>query len=284
MSNERIAAVTGANGLVGGIACDALVDAGFRTRRLVRRPEAGSEDRHFVLGCEVAPEELSGVDVLVHCAYDMKVTGRREVWETNVFGTRLLLDAAVAAGVRRTIVISSMSAYPGTRQLYGRAKLAAEMDARSRGALSVRLGLVYGERWGGMAGVLRRLASTPMVLIICPRSHQFTTHEADLAAAFRRLATGGVLPEGPLGLAHPEPQAFATILRAFSKRGNPPILVPIPWRAVYAVIRLAELSRMPLPVRADSVLGLARPGSTLPGAEHHAALGLRFRQLAPPPT
>ncbi len=89
-----------------------------------------------------------------------------------------LFDMAVSSGVRRTITLSSMSAYPGTRQLYGRAKLDVEVPALNRGMVVVRPGLVYGPGWGGMAGTLRRLANLPVLPDFGPRAHQFTVSEA----------------------------------------------------------------------------------------------------------
>lgn len=102
--------------------------------------------------------------MLIHCAYDFSVTSRSDVWDANVFGTRSLLDLAVSSGVRRTIFVSSMSAYPGTRQVYGRVKLASETDAFARGMCAIRPGLIYGPGWGAWRASsenLRRFRSFP---------------------------------------------------------------------------------------------------------------------------
>ena len=139
-----IVTITGATGYLGSVLKPAFVEAGYSVRCLVRTPRPATDDHAFALGAAVEPSMLEGVDVLVHCAYDMTLTKRSEIWELNVFGTVHLLDAAEAAGVRRTIAVSSMSAYPGTRQLYGRAKLAAELTALNRNMTVVRPGLVYG--------------------------------------------------------------------------------------------------------------------------------------------
>lgn len=276
-----VAAITGANGLVGGIASDALAEAGWRIRRLVRQPAPGSDDRRYTLadGC-VAPD-LADVDVLVHCAYDLKQTSRRTVWEANVLGTRRLLDLAAEIGVRRTLLVSSMSAYPGTRQLYGRAKLASELDAFRHRMSAIRLGLVYGPRWGGMAGALKRLVAAPVVPVVGSRSHQFTVHEADLAQAFVTLAQADDVPSVPLGLAHPTPVPFEKLLRGFAVPDRRPIFVSVPWRPVYAAMRAAELARIPLPLRSDSLLGLVRPAPAVPGNDELRAMGLRFRPFSP---
>ena len=132
-SEAPIAAITGANGYVGTIVAEALMAAGFEVRRLVRRPRPETTDHGYEISAGCSPDALKGVDLLIHCAYNFSATSRSEVWAANVYGTRSLMDLAVSTGVRRTIFVSSMSAYPGTRQIYGRGKLASELDAFARG-------------------------------------------------------------------------------------------------------------------------------------------------------
>jgi nucleoside-diphosphate-sugar epimerase len=277
-----IAAITGANGYVGAIVADGLAEAGFQIRRLVRRPEPGSSDQKYDISECCSPDALKDADVLVHCAYDLSVTSRSAVWQTNVYGTRVLLDLAAAAGVRRTILISSMSAYAGTRQIYGRAKLAAETDAFSRGMCAVRPGLVYGPGWGGMIGTLRKLTSLPAVPLVGRRAHQFTLHQDDLRRAITVLATAEAVPTRPLGLAHPEPVPFEQILRAISRADSDsdPRFIPIPWSPLYWAIRAVECTPMKLPIRADSLLGLVRPAPSVPNADDLHRLGIEFRPFS----
>jgi nucleoside-diphosphate-sugar epimerase len=273
-----IAAVTGANGYVGSIVTSGLSQAGFQIRRLVRRPEACSSDYFYDIGKGCSPGALEGADVLVHCAYDFSVTSRTAVWETNVFGTRSLLDLAVSSGVRRTIVMSSMSAYAGTRQIYGQAKLASEIDAFARAMCAVRPGLVYGTEWGGMIGTLRKLVSCPVVPLVGCHAHQFTLHEDDLRSAIVRLALAAEVPIRPLGLAHPDPVPFEVLLRAVARvySDRDPVLLPVPWRPIYLAMRTVEWTSVDLPVRADSLLGLVRPAPFVPNTGDLRELGIEF--------
>ena len=175
-------AVTGASGYLGGVLRERLARGGWDTVDLVRNPE-GRSGRSYVMGEEPGTHLLDGVDVLVHCAYDMSVRSRQEIWQVNVDGARRLLDAADRAGVHRTVMVSSMSAYDGTSQLYGLAKLEIERASKEHGALSVRPGLAYGPGAGGMAGALTRLTALPVVPVVAARSHQFTVHHDDVADA-----------------------------------------------------------------------------------------------------
>jgi nucleoside-diphosphate-sugar epimerase len=279
--DSPVVGITGASGLVGGVACDAFANAGYRVRRFVRRPGVDNEDRPYALESGAAARDLRGVDVLVHCAYDLAAVTRRDVWRINVVGTRRLLDAAIDAGVRRTILVSSMSAVLGTPQIYGRAKLTCETEAFTRGMVSARLGLVYGPRWGGMAGTLRRLAGLPVVPVVAGSAHQFTLHEDDLSRALLVLAEAPAVSSRPIGLAHPSPSTFEQILRSLAAaRGTTPIFVPAPWRALYLALRAGEVARLPMPVRADSLLGLAHAANSVPGQREAEALGLTFRPFS----
>jgi nucleoside-diphosphate-sugar epimerase len=274
-----IAAVTGAHGYVGGIVSRALAAADFDVIGLVRRPAAGSGDRLYDLRGDPDVNLLNGVDTLIHCAYDFTVTSEADIWAVNVVGTRRLLEAVAASGVRRTILVSSMSAYPGTDQLYGRAKLETERVALDLGMAVVRLGLVYGPGWGGMAGSLRKMADLPVVPVVGARSHQYTVHEEDLSDAFAVLAHASKLPNVPLGLANPEPVPFRLLMERIAAAAGRPHsrLISVPWRPLYAALWLGERTPAKLPFRADSLLGLVRPAPSVSGAEDVYGLGIHLR-------
>jgi nucleoside-diphosphate-sugar epimerase len=261
-------AITGASGFIGASAAAALTGHGLDVVRLGRR--AG--DRPFRLGPAPDPEVFSGVDTLLHCAYDFTPTAATNIYRQNVLGTANLFRAATRAGVGRIVFISSMSAYSGTRQLYGRAKLEGEELVRELGGVALRLGLVWGEDAGGMAGAVAKLAGLPVVPVLGSRSHQFTVHRDDVVTAIR-LAVQRPEVTGVIGVADPDPVPTGRLLTGLAG-GRAGRLLPIPWRPVYLAMRAAEAARIPLPLRADSVLGLVRPAPSVPRAD---ALGIDYR-------
>ncbi len=112
--------VTGATGLVGSHVVERLRAAGHEVRALVRP----SSDASFLrgLGVEItpgdvtAPESLAtavgGCEGVVHTAAIVGGWGRPEAFfRVGVLGTRNLLNAARAAGVRRFVHLSSIAVY-----------------------------------------------------------------------------------------------------------------------------------------------------------------------------
>lgn len=286
-SGGRVVAVTGANGYIGGLVCERFRAAGWTVIRLQRQAPADSPtDRRFVLGEPVADGVLAGVDVLVHCAYDMTLTKPADVERVNVDGTRALVGAAQAQGVERIVLISSMSAYWGTEQTYGRAKLACEEAVSAVGGVSVRLGLVYGEHWGGMAGSLRKLTALPVTPLVGVRTYQYTVHEKDVAEGLFAIGTAKqVAPGLVVGLAHATRVPFRTLLEGIARRSGSTVrFVPIPWRPVFVAMRAAERLGVTLPLRSDSLLGLVRPAGFVPENGLWPSLDVDIRPFAVDPS
>jgi nucleoside-diphosphate-sugar epimerase len=266
-------AITGASGYLGTLLTQGFGSRGWRTVALVRTPRATS-DREFTLGTPPSAEVLAGVDVLIHAAYDMAVTSEADIRRINVEGTRLLLQAANDANVTRVIVLSSMSAYGGTTQLYGRAKLEIEADALRHRAVVARPGLVIGPKCGGMAGALAKLVALPITPTVRGAGHQFSVDAQEFVDTIYLLATTHFPPAEPVGIASPNPVPFNDLLRAIASGVGmrPPRLFPIPWQMIYGVLRLGEATRIKLPFRADSLLGLVRPAHSVPGVSALSAI------------
>jgi dihydroflavonol-4-reductase len=116
----RVAMVTGANGFVGCHVVRALITDGTRVRALVRR---GSDQRGLEgLACEPVFGDLrdaqsltaaaSGCDEIYHVAADYRlwVEDEAPMYAANVTGTRNVIAAARAAGVRCLIHTSRVGA------------------------------------------------------------------------------------------------------------------------------------------------------------------------------
>jgi len=114
------ALVTGATGLVGRHLTEKLIARKDQVRALIR---AISKKGHLQnLGVELVFGDLNdlralreaaqGADVIFHCAAKVSLQGdHKEIFTTNIEGTKNMLDAAVAAGVQRFVFVSSVAVY-----------------------------------------------------------------------------------------------------------------------------------------------------------------------------
>lgn len=271
------ACITGASGYLGGLLVQRLSSDGYEVVRLERRPR-GALSHRFVLGEPIDAAVLANAQVLVHCAYDWSARSPEDIERTNVEGSRQLLDAAISAGVPRLIVLSSMSAYVGTQQRYGRAKLAIEALTLERHGIALRPGLVWGTAPGGMAGTLRKLARLPLIPVPSEGCTQFLVHEEDLATAVSSFASGGLVPDEAIGIAHPAAIPFRTVIAYYAAaQGKGASFLPIPGSLITSAIRCAEDLRVPVPFRSDSMRGLLHPAPFVPGLELLARLGVNLR-------
>lgn len=255
--NSRRVAITGTTGYLGSALSSYLRDEGFDVVALNRRPSEDGGGEQFVrysLGASLDSGALNGVDALVHAAWNLTNDDESDVYEENVLGSIRLFDDAQSAGVNRVIFVSSMSAYPGTRQVYGSMKLVVERDAIERGFAVVRPGLIYGPRARGMAGTLSRVARLP-VWPTFAHSRLYTIAEDDVVRAMTALVSHFEVTKGSVvGLAHAEPITLIDALTAFAGRRHPSI--PIPPRLVIASARVVSRAHIPLPFRPDALLGL----------------------------
>jgi nucleoside-diphosphate-sugar epimerase len=115
------ALVTGAAGFTAGHLCERLRQHGYQVRGLVRDPSRCSELRkagvELVTGDLRDPGSLNhavkGIDIIYHIAalYRLENGSRKDMWDTNVHGTRNLLDAAVQAGVQRFVHCSTVGVH-----------------------------------------------------------------------------------------------------------------------------------------------------------------------------
>ena len=191
--NERVL-VTGVGGFVGRYVCRKLIESGYSLRAGVRNVESISDLQRavpglsdsFLLGDLGANPELrgalAGVSAVVHLAARVHVMKEssgdplQEFRRVNVAGTKALAHAAVEAGVRRFIFVSTIKVNgdltsgkpfnvdmpPAPQDAYAISKWEAEETLRAIAAESglevviVRPPLVYGP---GVRGNFLRLMS-----------------------------------------------------------------------------------------------------------------------------
>jgi nucleoside-diphosphate-sugar epimerase len=282
----RTCAVAGANGFIGQAACRRFQAEGWRVVALVRRPGSapqGCEERVFALGEPLNSALLSGVDVLLHAAYDFAPRSWADICRLNVLGSEYLFDAATRAGIKRQIFISSMAAFEGCRSKYGLGKLAAEHAVQIRGGCVIRPGFTYGEQNGGLAAkVVAAAKALPIVPMIgSGRYPLYTCHIDDLSALIVHLAGAEPWVGELFTAANALPVTLRGLVEQAKTPAAPPPVVPIPWRLVAASLWLAEVIGLRLGFRSDNVVSIVH-ANTAPDFTPLARVPVSFRPFAQP--
>jgi NADH dehydrogenase len=254
---ERTVAITGANGFVGSALAQTFADAGWRVIALTRRPivDPPVEWRRYDLLDDTLPDGLfAGVDVLVHCAYARR-RPRIDAFATNVRPSKMLFDAARAAGTKQLIFVSSLAAGEDALSEYGRQKFRIEQMLDPNADTVVRAGLVLGN--GGlfarMQAYLRRRSLVPLIEG-GPQPVQ-TVDVDDLNCCILKMAEQGLT--GLFTIADYPGTTYEQFYRLLAASVHVPVrFVSLPFWVFDTGLRVAEALRIPLPVDRDNLLGI----------------------------
>jgi UDP-glucose 4-epimerase len=256
---SRSASVTGATGFLGWHVVQALVDAGWQVRGVVRPgsrkplPE-GVERVEAALDTRSLTRAFGTCDAVVHLAGLTRAARELAFAAVNVEGTCAALEAAGEVGARLLLVSSQAAAGPGTpdsparedaaaRPLtaYGRSKLMAEEVVRAASGapwIILRPSAVYGPRDRQFLPVFRLATRGIFPLIVDPDRAFTFLYVEDAAKAIVAAANSCVTGE-TLFLGHPQPEtggAFLESIAHASGRAYRPFRVP------HALLRAAALA------------------------------------------
>jgi nucleoside-diphosphate-sugar epimerase len=264
--------VTGAGGFIGQTLLARLSASNdFSVKMLLRRSTSPDPSQVFrarpVIGDLLAPEgyvrELAGCDTVVHLA---AVTGKAApgLYErVNVEGTRRLLQACKAAGVRRFLYVSTIAAgYPDKRHYpYAVTKAKAEILVRESGLAHaiVRPTLVLGAR-SPIWQTLLKIARLPVLPLPLPQSGRAVSvqpiHVDDVTRGITLLLESGRFESEVLELGGSCPLPFSAFLETvqIALRGEAVRIVRVPLGPARSALALIEPVLRPLlPVTAGQL-------------------------------
>lgn len=263
---ERKCAITGTNGYLGSRLARAMKQNGWTVYHLTRQKSEAVDDGQLSVPfslSEGAPMNFfrdEGIDTLIHCAYDFRLTKWSDIFAQNVRGSVRLMETAKAEGVKRIVYISSMSAFTECQSLYGKAKLAIEKEAFRLGAIVIRPGLIFGDEPGAMLGALNKAIKSSSIVPLIGNGKQvlYPVHEDDLAALIQKLCdedNSGI--NVPIIAASENGQTFSGILETLAAINKKSVrLVPVPWRLIWALLKAAEACGLKVSFHSDSVVSL----------------------------
>lgn len=129
-----ILAITGGTGFLGGHVLRVAAERGHAIRALARTPQLPRAHVEWIQGALDRPESLAelieGADAVIHVAGAVNAPGLPGFVEANVTGTATMITAAEAAGVKRFVHVSSLSAREPDLSDYGWSKAASEAVLR----------------------------------------------------------------------------------------------------------------------------------------------------------
>ena len=263
--------VTGATGAIGPSVIARALQTGWRVIALARHtPQPGvlPIDVDVLTGDvrddAVRRRALAGADAVLHLAATLHITdpakqARTDYDSVNVAATAALARDAIAAGVRRVVMFSTISVYgdthgtmatedtpPAPRTRYAQSKLAAEhtvLGARSTDRASIgsvlRLAAVYGPRVkGNYRAMLTRLA-TGGSLPVLPGANRRTLVFVEDVARAAMLAVDDPRAAGRVfNVTDGEPHTLQDIVAAMCEAlGRPAPRVGVPARYARALVR-----------------------------------------------
>jgi uncharacterized protein YbjT (DUF2867 family) len=266
--------LTGASGFVGRRVVPDLLDAGHRVIALARTPTAGEMVVGRVpaaqrarlevrIGDVTRPESLAaavaGVDGVIHLvAIPRDYRGGADLRLVNTEGTRAVVVAMEAAGVRRLVHMGAMGVEDDPTLHYASSKAKAEalVAASSLDWTILKPSLQFGEGDGFFNIIASLVRMSPGIVPVPGRgdSRFQPIHVADVArvvvAAFEDPTTIGQ----SLGLGGPRYWTYREITQeVLAALGKRRLILPMPVPLIRLVAQTAEAVRFPFPVATDQL-------------------------------
>jgi NADH dehydrogenase len=291
--------VSGASGFVGSHLLPELLGAGHRVVALVRSAGAGEKVTQRLTAALAAnlelrtgdvdrpatlPPALAGVDAVVHLvAIPRDWNGGKKLLEVNLDGTRNLIAAMQASGVRRLVHLGALGVEDREQLHYATSKARAERAVVESGLewTVLKPSLLFGPGDGFFNIVADLVRLSPGVVPVPGdgTSRFQPLHVGDLALCLRlsleRPETVGHAFElgGPRIWTYRE--ITAEVCRGMGRRRA---IIPMPVPLIKIVAGVAEAVHLPFPVATDQLRQLALDNvGPLDGV--HSAFGFIPRRM-----
>ena len=269
--------VTGASGFVGSYVVPALLARGHRVVALVRSREAADHVLGRLAGDASAveirtgdvtdaaslPAALAGVDAVVHLvALPRDRDGGSSLRLVNTEGTRNVVVAMQAAGVRRLVHLGALGVADDPRLHYASSKAKAEALVAASGLdwTVVKPSLLWGER-DGFFNVIAGLVRMAPGVVPVPGDGSARFQPLSVVDLATVLALCVERPD-TIGRAYevggPRTWSYREITReVVGAMGTHRAIVPMPVPLISLVAATSELLHLPFPVATDQLRQLS---------------------------
>ncbi|OGT37641.1 MAG: hypothetical protein A3F12_05000 [Gammaproteobacteria bacterium RIFCSPHIGHO2_12_FULL_38_14] len=282
-----VCAITGANGQIGSYLVDHFRNNGYIVYELARSKEKVKDEiyyQYFDLSQPHHAPSLQNIDVLIHtaCYFDTTNSNYQEI---NIIGTQKLFQQAKIDGVKCSIFISTISAYPSACSLYGRTKYRLEQYLANTydNVVIVRPGLIFHTPLKGITAAIEKIVKNFSVIPMIGRGNQliYPCSLQDLAKLILKLSIVQPSIKGPIVAAAEQAITLKELISYLAKREKKRVFfLPIPFYLVYWLLKTAEYFRLPIRLRSDNLLGLQYANQHIDFSEIKN-LEMDFRALGP---
>ena len=249
--------ITGANGFIGSAAATYFAALGWQVVTAGRKPHRNGYT-HLPFNLESNTPLQSrlpqNTDVVLHAAY-LTLAQNNRAYELNSAGTKALLDAAAASGVKQFIFLSSLSAKADAVSVYGRQKFACEKMVLAQNGCVVRPGLVIG-RGGLFAQMHAHIAAGKRIPLFNGGQQPLqTVYINDLLEALRIIIAQQ--RKGAFTIATPQSIPYRQFFEIMAKYiGKPARFLNLPLAPVKLLLRMARKLGIRLAAGDDNLAGL----------------------------
>ncbi|MBK8538947.1 MAG: NAD(P)H-binding protein [Ardenticatenia bacterium] len=239
-------AITGGTGFVGSAAALELRRRGHEVVLVSRRTGGDVGDTRALA------DAFAGCEAVLHCAGINREIGDQTYRRVHVEGTRQVVEAAKAAGVRRIALMSFLRARPGCGSGYHESKAAAEDIVRGSGLdyTVLKCGVVYGRGDHMLDHLSHTFHSFPVFGLVGLRDNRplRPTAVADVARILAASVDDERLARRTVAVLGPETLTLGAAVRRVAEAvGRRPLFIPLPIAFHYALAWFAErLMRVPL--------------------------------------
>ncbi len=275
--------LTGANGFIGRYLLTALIAAGHEVVPAVRRP--AETDRLLATRASIRIDfnhattpgdwlpHLAGIDTVINCAGILQGRPGQSIEAIHARAPIALFEACQAAGIRRVIQISAISAEPGVGTGYAATKYAADSHLAGMDLdwVILRPSLVYAPGAYGGTALFRAIAALPFVVPIPGTgAQQFQPiHMDDLTAAVVRLLGNPSVRRITVDPVGPEPVPLRNLLADLRQWLGfaPARMLPIPMPLVRLAAGFGDVLGGPVNTTAIRQLTFGNTGPVQPFTE-----------------
>jgi len=228
--------VTGCTGFIGSCFLERVKDK-YDVVCLVRENKKITSKAKAVYGslsdAEKLDEALKDVDAVVHLAAAVGVVNSNENYESNVKGTKNLVEACKRNNVSRIIYTSSVSVTRKKMGAYGRTKLMGEkvITESDMEYTILRPTMVYGKKSRGLKRILKYVNMFPGIVPIVGsgRNLRQPVYVYDVCEAIVKCLENGISKRKIYDLAGPDQISFNDLVDMINEiQGKKKIKIHVP--------------------------------------------------------